>query len=38
MDFSKVTIEKLDDYLEMFYDDKMEVKVEAAKSLLFLCF
>ena len=38
MDFSQVRIERVEDYLERLYDEQVEVKVEGAMSLLFLCF
>ena len=38
MDFSVVHIGEIDTYLEMFYDEAVEVKTEGAMSLLFLCF
>jgi len=33
-----VSVERIDDYIESFYDEQMEKKVEGAMSLLFLCF
>ena len=38
MDFSRISIEYIDDYVEFFYEDKIETKVEGAKCVLFLCF
>lgn len=38
IDYSKVSIEFLDDYLEKFYEDNTVSKVEAAKTVLYLCF
>jgi len=38
IDFNSVRIEKVDEYLEMFYDDTVEVKTMGAMSLLTLCF
>ena len=38
VDFNQVRIEYLDAYLEMFYDESVEVKTQGAMSLLYLCF
>jgi len=38
IDYSKVNIELLDDYLEKFYEDNTQSKVEAGKTILYLCF
>ncbi len=38
IDFSKVSIENLDRYIENFYEEQIEKKVEGAMSLLYLCF
>ena len=38
MDFNTVHFQNIDSYLEMFYDESVEVKTEGAMSLLFLCF
>ena len=38
MDFSKVSIEFMDRYIENFYEEAVEKKIEGAVSLLFLCF
>lgn len=38
MDFSRISIEQVDTYLEKFYEEQIEKKVEGAMSLLFLCF
>ena len=38
MDFNTVHFQNIDAYLEMFYDESVEVKTEGAMSLLFLCF
>lgn len=38
MDFNSVSIERLETYLEKFYDESVEVKTEGAMSLLYLCF
>ncbi len=37
-DFASVSIEKIDQYIENFYEEPMERKVEGAMALLFLCF
>jgi hypothetical protein len=33
-----VSIDQMDKYIESFYEDQVEKKVEGAMSLLFLCF
>jgi len=38
VDFQKVRIENLDEYIEKFYDEQVDNKTEGAMSLLFLCF
>lgn len=38
MDFSRISIEHVDVYLEKFYEDQVEKKVEGAMALLYLCF
>ena len=38
VDFNQVRIEYLDSYLEMFYDENVDVKTQGAMSLLYLCF
>ena len=38
VDFNSICIEKLEVYLEKFYDEAVEVKTEGAMSLLYLCF
>jgi hypothetical protein len=38
MDFSQISIERMDDYVEKLYDDQVENKVEASKSFLYLCY
>ena len=38
VDFNQVRIEYLDSYLEMFYDESVDVKTQGAMSLLYLCF
>ena len=38
VDFNQVRIDYLDNYLEMFYDEDVEVKTKGAMSLLYLCF
>jgi hypothetical protein len=38
IDFSRVSIENLDTYIESFYEEQVERKVEGAMSLLYLCF
>ncbi len=37
MDFSKVNIDELDDYIQMFYEEATEQKLRAAQSVLYLC-
>ena len=38
VDFSKISIEYLDKYIESFYEEAVEHKVQGAMSLLYLCF
>ena len=38
VDFNSVHIELIDNYLEMFYDESVDVKTQGAMSLLYLCF
>jgi hypothetical protein len=38
VDFNKVRIDYLDNYLEMFYDENVDNKTKGAMSLLYLCF
>jgi hypothetical protein len=38
VDFSKISIENLDKYIESFYEEAVEQKVQGAMSLLYLCF
>ncbi len=38
VDFNQVRIDYLDNYLEMFYDEDVDVKTKGAMSLLYLCF
>jgi hypothetical protein len=38
IDFSRVSIEFVDNYLEKFYEEQIDKKVEGAMCLLFLCF
>ena len=38
MDFSKISIDQVDRYIENFYEEQVEKKVEGAMSLLYLCF
>jgi len=37
VDFSKVNIECLDDYIQMFYEEQVEQKIKGAQSILYLC-
>lgn len=38
VDYGTVRIENLDSYLELFYDENVDVKTKGAMSLLCLCF
>ncbi len=38
IDYSRVNIDDLDDYLEKFYEENSASKVEGAKIILYLCF
>ena len=38
IDFSRISIEFIDEYVECFYDDKIDSKIEGSKCVLFLCF
>jgi hypothetical protein len=38
IDFNQVRIEFLDNYLEQFYDEQIEVKTQGSMALLYLCF
>ena len=38
LDLSKISIDYLDRYIESFYEEQVEKKVEGAMSLLYLCF
>ena len=37
VDFKKVDIEQLDEYIQMFYEEQVEVKSKGAQSILYLC-
>lgn len=37
VDFNKVDIELLDDYIQLFYEDQVEHKIRGAQSILYLC-
>ena len=37
VDFSKVNIEDLDNYIQMFYEEDIQEKLKAAQSVLYLC-
>jgi hypothetical protein len=38
MNFSAISIEHIDTYLESFYEEQVDKKVEGAMALLYLCF
>ena len=38
VDFNQVRIDFLDNYLEQFYDENVDVKTQGAMALLYLCF
>lgn len=38
MDFSKVNIQQVDEYIEKFYEEKAESKVKASMCFLYLCY
>ena len=37
LDYSKIDIENLDEYIQLFYEDDMNQKVKGAQSILYLC-
>ena len=37
VDFNKVSIDDLDDYIQLFYEESVEQKSKGAQSILFLC-
>lgn len=37
IDFNKVSIEDLDEYIQMFYEEQVDKKSQGAQSILYLC-
>jgi len=37
MDYSRVNIDLLDDYIQLFYEEQVEQKIRGAQSILYLC-
>lgn len=37
VDFNKVRIEDLDDYIQLFYEEQVDQKTKGAQSILYLC-
>lgn len=37
VDFSKVKIEDLDEYIQLFYEEQVDTKIKGAQSILYLC-
>ena len=37
VDFNKVHIDLIDDYIQLFYEEQVDAKVRGAQSILYLC-